>query len=145
MCQFCEKTKADNQAEAFRKIVLNQHLNLIDALSKASKDFDPILGKQKVIEIVHEVTQTSAIAESDAYSIFSGGKKSDEEKPQEEIKEVGIEKGQISLTEDLKLLLAEAYAGEFGDWSNTKYFAPKVELVNKFEELIKNVKTGKYG
>lgn len=55
-----------------------------------------------------------------------------------------MEKGQLVLIEDLKALLAEAEAGEFGDFSNQKYPAPKVALRGKLLELSDNVVSGKY-
>jgi len=55
-----------------------------------------------------------------------------------------LEKGQQVLIEDLKELLSEAEAGEYGDFTNSKYDAPKMALANKFEELRNNVIDGKY-
>jgi hypothetical protein len=54
------------------------------------------------------------------------------------------EQGQKELIVDLESLLAEAKAGEFGDFTNEKYATPKVELRNKFLALAKNVENGKY-
>lgn len=55
-----------------------------------------------------------------------------------------LEKGTLYLIEDLEELLAEAKAGEFGDFTNTKYAAPKMVLVNKLIDLVENTKQGKY-
>lgn len=55
-----------------------------------------------------------------------------------------LEKGQEVLAADLKKLLAEVEAGEFGDFSNNKYPAPKSALVQKFVDLRNNVISGKY-
>ena len=55
-----------------------------------------------------------------------------------------LEKGQKVLVKDLEELLAEANAGEFGDFSGEKYPTPKVELAQKFFNLRENVINGKY-
>ncbi|MCK5017861.1 MAG: hypothetical protein KAS32_12430 [Candidatus Peribacteraceae bacterium] len=55
-----------------------------------------------------------------------------------------LEKGQQVLVADLKALLAEAEAGEFGDFSNEKYEAPKVALAGKLQGIRLNVINGKY-
>lgn len=55
-----------------------------------------------------------------------------------------LEKGQQILVDDLKALLSEAEDGEFGDFSNEKYAAPKMALAEKFLELRRNVINGKY-
>lgn len=55
-----------------------------------------------------------------------------------------MEKGQEILIADLEALLQEAKDGEFGDFSNEKYPAPKVELAQKLFELRENVINGKY-
>lgn len=55
-----------------------------------------------------------------------------------------MEQGQVNLIVDLELLLAEARDGEFGDFSNEKYAAPKVELRNQLLKLADNVLEGKY-
>ena len=55
-----------------------------------------------------------------------------------------LEQGQWILANDLKELLAEVEKGEFGDFSNDKYAAPKMELVKKLEELKQNTLNGKY-
>lgn len=55
-----------------------------------------------------------------------------------------MEKGQQILIEDLKNLLAEAEAGEFGDFTNNKYATPKMVLRAKLLELAENVMHGKY-
>lgn len=55
-----------------------------------------------------------------------------------------MEEGQKILLVDLIELEKEVVAGEFGDFSNEKYPAPKVALVQKLEELKQNVINGKY-
>ncbi len=55
-----------------------------------------------------------------------------------------MEQGQITLINDLEALLQEARNGEFGDFSNNKYPAPKMALAQKFEELRMSVISGKY-
>lgn len=55
-----------------------------------------------------------------------------------------LEKGQKILVDDLKALLVEAEAGEFGDFTNQKYGAPKMALAEKLHELRQNVINGKY-
>jgi len=55
-----------------------------------------------------------------------------------------MEKGQHILQKDLEELLHEVRSGEFGDFTNNKYPAPKVELVNKLIDLQENVMRGKY-
>ena len=55
-----------------------------------------------------------------------------------------LEKGQQILIADLEELLNEAKTGEFSDFSNEKYATPKVSLRMKFDELGKNVISGKY-
>ena len=55
-----------------------------------------------------------------------------------------METGQQALINDLKELLAEAEAGEFGDFTNKKYPAPKMALAEKLHELRQNVINGKY-
>jgi len=55
-----------------------------------------------------------------------------------------MEKGQQILADDLKELLAEVDAGEFGDFSNDKYPAPKIALAEKLHDLRQNVINGKY-
>lgn len=55
-----------------------------------------------------------------------------------------LEKGQRILANDLKALLAEVEAGEFGDFSNEKYPAPKIELASQLLVLRNNVIDGKY-
>lgn len=55
-----------------------------------------------------------------------------------------LEPGQINLIGDIKELLAEAEAGEFGDFTNEKYPTPKVELRNRLLKLADNVVNGEY-
>lgn len=54
------------------------------------------------------------------------------------------DKGHTELVADLFALYAEALEGEFHDFENRKYPAPKVELVNKLNDLATKVKEGKY-
>lgn len=55
-----------------------------------------------------------------------------------------LEEGSKKIIEDLKELLAEAEAGEFGDFTNEKYAAPKMALAEKLHTLRENVINGKY-
>lgn len=55
-----------------------------------------------------------------------------------------LESGSYALVEDLKALLKEAQNGEFGDFTNRKYPAPKITLRTKLLELAQNVVDGKY-
>lgn len=55
-----------------------------------------------------------------------------------------MEKGQHILIADLEALLQEAKDGEFGDFTNEKYPAPKIELARKLYEMRQNVIGGKY-
>jgi len=55
-----------------------------------------------------------------------------------------MEDGQKALVQDIKELLAEAEVGEFGDFTNNKYPAPKVALAEKLNALRENVISGKY-
>ncbi len=55
-----------------------------------------------------------------------------------------MEKSQKILVEDLENLLKEAKNGEFGDFTNYKYPAPKSALAEKLNELRNNVINGKY-
>ena len=55
-----------------------------------------------------------------------------------------LEKGTKILIEDLKTLLLESEAGEFGDFTNKKYVAPKMVLAERLNELRHNVLDGKY-
>jgi len=48
------------------------------------------------------------------------------------------------LVEDLEKLLAEAKAGEFGDFTNEKYPAPKMALAEQLLQLRQNVIDGRY-
>jgi hypothetical protein len=52
--------------------------------------------------------------------------------------------GNQKLVTDLEDLLLEARTGEFGDFTNDKYPAPKVALVGKLETLKQNVINGNY-
>ena len=54
------------------------------------------------------------------------------------------DEGKKKLIDDLEHVLAEARAGEFGDFTNDKYDAPKVALANIFYQLRENVINGKY-
>lgn len=55
-----------------------------------------------------------------------------------------MEPGQESLVLDLEVLLQEAKDGEFGDFTNQKYAAPKMALRARLLELAQNVVEGKY-
>ena len=55
-----------------------------------------------------------------------------------------LEKGTLVLIDDLETLSAEARAGEFGDFTNNTYAAPKIALREKFLEMAEAVVTGKY-
>jgi len=57
---------------------------------------------------------------------------------------MNIEPGQLTLIADLKALIAEAEAGDFGDFSSEKYGAPKIILRVKLTQLADNVVSGKY-
>ena len=50
----------------------------------------------------------------------------------------------IPLHRDLYKLLLEAIDGEFGDFTNDKYPAPKMALVEKLLAMVENTKNGKY-
>lgn len=52
--------------------------------------------------------------------------------------------GNKKLIKDLEELLEEAKAGEFGDFTNEKYPAPKVALADKLNQLRQNVISGRY-
>lgn len=54
------------------------------------------------------------------------------------------EKGQELLVQELKELLHEAEAGEFGDFTNSKYATPKIVLAEKLHNIRENVINGKY-
>ena len=49
-----------------------------------------------------------------------------------------------ALIKDLKDLLKEAEDGEFGDFTNNKYAAPKIALVEKLEGLKTSAINGAY-
>ena len=55
-----------------------------------------------------------------------------------------MEEGTKFLIQQLEELLAEAKAGEFGDFTNEKYAAPKIELRNKLLAMAENVVKGAY-
>lgn len=55
-----------------------------------------------------------------------------------------LEKGQEKLIEHLLELLTEAKNGEFGDFTNEKYPAPKIALREKLLLLADNVVQGIY-
>lgn len=52
--------------------------------------------------------------------------------------------GQLKLIADLRELLEEAEAGEFDDFSNVKYAAPKMALGSKLYEMRERVIRGIY-
>lgn len=55
-----------------------------------------------------------------------------------------LDPGSIILVGHLSELIEEASRGEFGDFTNDKYAAPKIELYNKLLKLSENVKQGIY-
>lgn len=55
-----------------------------------------------------------------------------------------LEEGQKILLKDLRSLVLETEAGEFGDFTNNKYLSPKTALVEKLEALKQNVIEGRY-
>ena len=55
-----------------------------------------------------------------------------------------FEDGIKILITDLELLLKEAKEGEFGDFTNNKYPAPKMALAERLLELRNNVISGRY-
>ena len=48
------------------------------------------------------------------------------------------------LVAHLEAIKDDAVKGEFGDFTNNKYPAPKMELVAQLENIIKNTKNGLY-
>lgn len=52
--------------------------------------------------------------------------------------------GEKFLVKCLEDLLKEAKDGEFGDFTNNKYPAPKIELRNKFLKLADDVVNGTF-
>lgn len=52
--------------------------------------------------------------------------------------------GHTALLQDLSVITKDACAFEFNDFRNTKYPAPKVELVHQLQAIIENTKNGKY-
>lgn len=54
------------------------------------------------------------------------------------------DKGHQQLIQDIEGLLAEASLYEFHDFKNNKYATPKVELVNKLNDIATKVKNGAY-
>lgn len=58
--------------------------------------------------------------------------------------DIAMEHAREVLCEDIDSLLQDAKEGEFGDFTNKKYPAPKIALVSKLQQLIDNVKNGKY-
>ena len=55
-----------------------------------------------------------------------------------------LEEGSKLLLMDLEILINDAEAGEFGDFTNEKYATPKVTLRKMLLELADNVEQGKY-
>lgn len=55
-----------------------------------------------------------------------------------------LEEGQKRLVVDLKGLLAEVEAGEFGDFTNKKYATPKLELAKMLQNIRDGVVGGMY-
>jgi hypothetical protein len=54
------------------------------------------------------------------------------------------EPGHKALLLDLQILLQDADGFAFDDFKNDKYAMPKATLVNRLQDLINNVKEGKY-
>jgi len=52
--------------------------------------------------------------------------------------------GKKNLIEDLEYILEEAKRGEFGDFTNNKYPAPKIALRERLGDLSDNVVRGRY-
>lgn len=52
--------------------------------------------------------------------------------------------GHDALMMDLTLLLKDASEFQFHDYKNEKYPAPKAALMHRSEEIIQNMKNGKY-
>lgn len=57
---------------------------------------------------------------------------------------MNLDEGSQKLVADLEALLQEAKDGEFGDFTNNKYPAPKMALAGKFLTFRENVINGKY-
>ncbi len=55
-----------------------------------------------------------------------------------------MDKGHEALLKDIERIQIEAMNGEFHDFKNQKYPAPKMALINIFSQMIINVKEGKY-
>lgn len=55
-----------------------------------------------------------------------------------------MDKGHKKLVEDFGKLFIEINDKQFHDYVNTKYAMPKVELVNKLNDLATKVKEGYY-
>lgn len=54
------------------------------------------------------------------------------------------DKGHENLIKDLETLLEEAKTFQFHDFKNTKNAMPKMEMVTKLDQIMNNVKEGKY-
>lgn len=52
--------------------------------------------------------------------------------------------GHINLLLDLGALMRDAQRHEFHDFKNDKYAAPKMELVNRLNDIATKAKDGKY-
>lgn len=57
---------------------------------------------------------------------------------------IELDEGSKQLIKDLEELLEEAKAGEFGDFTNEKYPAPKLALANKLGNMKVKVMEGEY-
>lgn len=55
-----------------------------------------------------------------------------------------VDTGHEALQLDIAVLLNDVKQFQFHDFKNTKYAAPKMALVSRLNELISNVKNGKY-
>ncbi len=54
------------------------------------------------------------------------------------------DQGHLNLLADIQDLLTEAYLGEFHDFANNKYAAPKMALADKLHKLRMGVIEGRY-
>lgn len=55
-----------------------------------------------------------------------------------------MDTGHIDLLSDLGALMTEAERFEFHDFKSGGHPMPKIDLINKLNDLAKNVKDGKY-
>jgi len=55
-----------------------------------------------------------------------------------------LDEGSQKLVADLEDMLTEAKAGEYGDFTNNKYAAPKMALVNQLDAMREKAINGEY-